>query len=232
MKASRHPAANAQRGLFSLAAHAALAALVATATLTPSVADAAPVRFSYTGSVTGHIFDPRLQSDFPVGTSVSWTFTLDDTFAGLNAYGGDVLGIASQPTSGSLSLGSSVYELTNAPLYSFTYESASGDISNFVFQLQGSGPASASGGDFFGMFFSVAPDLSLLSSQIGFGYSTSVFTSYGYVDTAGSYRVERLAVPLPGTLPLLVVGLAGLAALGSGLGAGRRVTAPAARESR
>lgn len=108
-----------------------------------------------------------------------------------------------------------VYDLTTTPLFSFNFDGATGNINGFIFQVEGSGPVTTHDGDFCARFDKIGPDLGLFEARVGFGYdcgggSAGSGTSYGYVETSDSCRVERLAAPLPGTLPLLALGLLGL----------------------
>jgi hypothetical protein len=175
-------------------------------------ADAALVTARYSGTVTGISGTyANALADHPVGTAVSWEFSFDDAFLSVSPLSGDVFAAASQAASGTARVGSDTYALNYAGLYSYRYQLPSGDLDWYQFQVQGTGPATASGGDFFGVWAQLSPTLDLLSASIGFGYTSGVSTLYSYLDTTGTYTLDRHAVPLPGTAWLLLPGLLWLA---------------------
>jgi hypothetical protein len=204
-----------------------LLALAAAAALVPHAAEAAPVRLSYTGSISFGTGDALALADFPVGTALSWSFTLDDSFTSLAPCGIDIFTPASQPTRGTLTLGTTTYDLTRVRLNLFAIADLTlCTVDRFDFDIVGTGPTTASGGTLASLGFSMQPDLGLRGTRVGFDYGPPGLRT-GYVNPTGTYRVERLAVPLPGTLPLLalaLVGLVGMTATGARRGG---VKAPA-----
>ena len=71
------------------------------------------------------------------------------------------------------------------------------------------GPDTSDGADFFGMFWSFAPDLSLIGSPlIGYGYTNGGTTSYAYLVASGDYSVAPVnSVPEPATALLVLPAL-------------------------
>lgn len=186
-------------------------ALVAATVLAPSSVDAAPVRLSYSGSVDGALNYPLVLTDHPVGTAISWDFRLDDGFAALDPSTDDPFALLpDQPTSGSLQIGAARYDLSLVRLSSYLPSSSSGATAlDWVdVEIEGSGPDTAAGGNFIGLFVRIRPDLSLISAIPGFSYSGPV----GGLTSTGTYHVEHQAVPLPPTLPLIALALLALAA--------------------
>lgn len=173
---------------------------------------AAPVSASFSGQVSGYLFGPGpLAAQVPVGTSVAWTFGMDDSFLGVNALG-DVFGAATQATSGSLQVGGRSYTLDDLRLYSYSYDPTTRDVLSYTFQATGTGPT-VGGGDFFGLFATFDRTLALTSGLVGFGFTTVYpnefsVTNYEYLETAGAYDLRRVPVPEPSSLGLLGAGLA------------------------
>lgn len=189
------------------------ATLLAVASVVCGIASAAPITAGYTGTVTGYTYDtPAFQTDFPLGTAVSWSFGLDDAFLSLGAF--DItFATASQATTGTLQVGANSYALDRADLYSYMYDFATGEVLSYTFQVKGTGPA-ISGGDFFGLFATLDRSFALTSTSVGFGFTTVYpeyelsVTNYRYLDTTGVFRADRTTVPEPSTLGLMGAALA------------------------
>lgn len=165
---------------------------------------------SYSGTVTGALFNQQPLNDFPVGTAVSWQFTFDDSFRTLNV-NDDVFGLANRPANGSAQVGGDSIVLNFMRLYSYT--SSMGNIISFRWQVEGTGPTIGNGGEFFGVWLTLDPSLNMIDSPvIGYGYTTEYewgsVTSYGYLETAGTFNIRQAGeVPLPGTLWLMLPAL-------------------------
>jgi hypothetical protein len=191
----------------------AVAAACALA-LATGAAQAGIVTASFNGSVTGVVFDGRALADYPIGTAVNWQFTFDDAFLALNA-NDNVFAVGSQLVTGSARVGADTYALNFARLYSYRSDSVSSDILEYTFQVEGSGPQSVSGGDFFGAWLTFDPSLRVTQGQIGYGFTTVTpditITNYGYLQLAGDYRLTHNAVPAPATAWLVLPALALLA---------------------
>ena len=164
-------------------------------TLSNQAAVAASVTASYSGTVTSATADPRALADYPLGTSVSWQFAFDDAFLSLNPSTDNLFGGASQAVSGTATVGTDVYALDFARLafYTIPFLGAS-TVVRYGFEIEGSGPPSASGGDFFGVILSFDPALTLLGDpKVGYGYTTlfdgGSITNYGYLETTGDFRL-------------------------------------------
>lgn len=175
---------------------------------------AAPVTVDYTGQVTGYTYGPGpLASEIPLGTSVTWSFGFDDAFLA-EPPTGNVFGAATQNISGTLQVGSRTYSLDRMGLFAYSYDPTPNSVLWYLFQVKGTGPAVA-GGDFFGLFATFSPTLSVMESRIGYGYTTAYpdglsVTSYVYADSTGTSTLRSTAVPEPGTLGLLAAGLVAL----------------------
>lgn len=193
--------------LRTLTAGAIGAALLAGA----AAATAAPVTARFDGTVTGYNFgflDPAgvaLDDDNPVGTAVSWTLNFDDSFLGLPY--SDVFG--PRVATGMVDVGSRRYVLDGMSFFSLLVDFDTGAVLRYNPQVNGTGPTTSDGADFFGLFFSFGPDLGLVGQpQIGFGYSSAFATTFGYLLTEGTYSVgPTAAVPAPGSLGLALAAL-------------------------
>lgn len=199
-----------------------------TAALAGSLAvQAAPVTSSFTGQVSGYMFgllDPSavaMDEDAPVGTGVSWQLSYDDSFLALPW--NEVFSQGSQAITGSLRVGNRSYSLETMGFFSLTLDGSTWDITGYRAQIGGTGPGTSDGGDFFSMFFSFDPSLSMSGGPvIGYGYSIGWGTMYGYLETTGEYTLERGgSVPEPSTALLALPALAWLARRRPGLPARR-----------
>ncbi|HEY9107535.1 MAG TPA: hypothetical protein VIN58_12725 [Roseateles sp.] len=67
------------------------------------------------------------------------------------------------------------------------------------------------GGDFFGLFAALTPTLALTDLELGYGFTSSGITSYGYatisLDNCRIVPADVHTVPVPATLPLVYAGL-------------------------
>jgi hypothetical protein len=179
-------------------------------------AQAALVTASYSGSVTGVSgLTSQALGDHPAGTAVSWSFTFDDAFKSIRPSSGDVFGAASQPTTGSVTIGGDSYTLNYARLFSYSYDLGTDEVLWYQFQVEGSGPVTASGGSFSGLWAQLSPTMDLRSGEVGFGYGFPGVTVYSYLGTAGTYTLRPAGgggtVPLPATAWLVLPALAWLA---------------------
>lgn len=185
-----------------------LAAFAVLAALAGVPAHAGLIAMQFSGSVYGHWSLPIVEDDFPVGTAVSMALTYDDSFIGVPATQ-FYLGLA-PAISGTVTVGSSQYQIQSMRLSYFSYGATADDPSpNYGFHAAGTGPATDDGEVFSGidLFFSAAtlgrPTL------IGFGNTDWQVAHNGYLLVSGTATHERLPspVPLPGTLWLLLAAL-------------------------
>lgn len=179
-------------------------------------AQAALLTASYSGSVTGVSGGSgQALADHPAGTAVSWSFTFDDAFRSVRPSSGNVFGAASQAATGSVTIGGDSYTLNFADLYSYSYDFNTDEVLWYTFQVQGNGPTTASGGDFWGLWARLSPTMDLQSGQVGFGYGFPGGTAYSYLETTGTYSLRPAGdgggtVPLPATAWLVLPALAWL----------------------
>jgi hypothetical protein len=175
--------------------------------------EATLVTSRFNGTVTGYnwgFVDPAfsaLDDDHPLGAPVEWDLTFDNAFLALG-----YPGLFAQPmpaVSGSLQVGSDEYTFTDWHFFSLMLESDFTTILSYRPQISAVGPDTSDGAHFFGMFWSFAPDLSLIGSPlIGFGYTNGNVTSYAYLVTSGDYSVAPTnQVPEPATALLALPAL-------------------------
>lgn len=176
-------------------------------------ASASLVTSRFNGTVTGYEFGflspatVAFDDDHPVGTAVQWDLTYDDSFLGLDLSG--VIGLGSKAVSGSLRVGAHAYTFTDMTFPGLSLGADFGTITGYQARVSAIGPGTSDGGDLYSMFWSFAADLSLLSSPlIGYAYTNSFSTLYGYLQAAGDYSVAPATqVPEPATLLLVVPAL-------------------------
>lgn len=146
-------------------------------------------------------------NDHPVGTAVHWDITFDNSFIGLPWYDPAVL--TTHPVTGSLQVGADTYNWTDMFFFSLTLGGPNNTPSEYRPQVNGTGPLTSDGASLFGMFWSFAPDMSLVyPGMIGYAYQNGIGTSYGYLETAGNYSVGPAnRVPEPATALLALPGL-------------------------
>lgn len=181
--------------------------------LASAPASAVPIHATFDGSVSGaSAFNTRVLADFPVGTLGSFDLSFDNSLLTPTAPPGYDLG----PVSGFLRLAGDEWQITGAGISQYNSQ-LDGTVNWYQVRFTGTGPGIGGGGAFYGLFLQLTPDLNLLSSMAGFGYTTGFpdggsVTSYSYAALAGEFSVTRggTAVPEPGTLPLLLLGLGAL----------------------
>lgn len=146
---------------------------------------------------------------------MNFSLSFNETFSDGTFDFSDVLG----PVSGSMTAGSSVYSFAGVRAFSYQFDPA-GALSLVRLQFTGSGPT-LGGGDFFGLFADINPDLTLSNGvSIGCGFTTDfgdggAVTSYRYaVVTASNYVITPAGTAqVPDTLPLVMPGMLGLPAV-------------------
>ncbi|MFY9509706.1 MAG: PEP-CTERM sorting domain-containing protein [Rubrivivax sp.] len=174
---------------------------------------ASPVTASFGGAVSGYaylgsgIFASRpeyVQSDFPVGTAVSYTFTFDDAFKNdpESAFGQE------QDVSGWLRIGGLDMSLDN---FSITQVGSN----SFGFRIWSDNPATTAAGQPFSGIW-LFTDLGVTASGValvGFGDLNGYIADNGWMTTSGAVAFAAAEVPEPGSLALVLASLGLMAAV-------------------
>ena len=196
-------------------------ALAAALVLLPTMSTAAPVGFSFNGTVTGI---PTVSSDvlmdYPVGTPASFGIGFDS--ASMVPVGSPPsMGLG--PVSGQLALGTNIYQLDDGSILAyqsqgniFTSPSPSnmGDVDFYILTFTGAGPTTSNGGQFFWLLLVLTPDLQLdprdAAIQVYFDYLDTSGPSYHAAMIGGRFT-QVTETPEPASWALVGLGLMGLA---------------------
>jgi hypothetical protein len=179
-------------------------------------AQAAPVTLNLQGTITGYDYMDLGPAGLPLGTAVSLSLSFNETFSDGTYAFSDPLG----PVSGAMTAGGLGYGFTGVNPVAYS-QLPTGELRLVQLQFTGSGPALGSG-FFSGLYANITPDLTLFDGvRLGYGYTTDFgngtsVTQYGYaIVTASSYSITANGtgqVPVPATLPLVLLGLLALPA--------------------
>jgi hypothetical protein len=169
------------------------------------LAAAVPVRATFDGTVAGSSgFFNTVLNDFPVGTTASFDVTFDDS--GLVDDAALVNDFDVAPVSGYVRMGALEWLLDAGRIFTYSYMIGPGNpVTSYGLQLTGTGPSIAGGSaSLFGLFLSLTPDATPLSSRmpfVGFAYPFDGGEFYSYADLAGNFHTSRetRAVPEPST---------------------------------
>ena len=191
-----------------------LSRVVATAALTlaAAAAPAAPVTLTLHGTITGYDFiDLGAVAGLTVGTNVDLTLSFNETWSDASYSFADPLG----PVSGSATVGAHHFDFTGGNAFAYSYNGNTGDVNWVEPQFTGTGPT-LGGGDFFGLFGVITPQMTLNSLFLGYGFTTTYpdgfsITNYGYAQISlDDYTITPGGpnpVPAPATLSLAMLGL-------------------------
>jgi len=171
-------------------------------------AAAGPIRTTFTGTVTSFFSLTGAIADTPVGTPAFFDVTFDN---------GSLVPVAPPPNfnlapvSGTLRLGALEWLLDAGRISSYSYLFAGSVVQYYQLQMTGTGPMVDGTASLFGLFLTLAPDLTPTGTDpfsVGFGYpSGGGATFFRYANLTGDYSVVS-AVPEPSTALLILPALA------------------------
>lgn len=173
--------------------------LAAFACMVSQVASAVPVHATFSGNVSGAsgLFTNVL-NDFPIGTAAAFDVTFDD--AGL-ADTAPITDYDLAPVSGWMRLGSLEWVFDAGHLWSYSYLNGPDyPIVSYGLQLTGTGPTIGGNASIFGLFLTLAPDLTQYTGSVpraGFAYPVPNGEYYSYADLAGTYTTTRRGTSVP-----------------------------------
>lgn len=173
--------------------------LAAFACMVSQVASAVPVHATFSGNVSGAsgLFTNVL-NDFPIGTAAAFDVTFDD--AGL-LDAAPITDYDLAPVSGWMRLGSLEWLFDAGRVWSYSYLNGPDyPIVSYGLQLTGTGPTIGGNASIFGLFLTLAPDLTQYTGSVpraGFAYPVPNGEYYSYADLAGTYTTTRRGTSVP-----------------------------------
>lgn len=200
------------------ARHFASFLAAASLLLAAPLASSAPVTLTFSGAVadwTG--FNDKVFDDFPVGTLASFNITFDAE--PLVPYAPPPYTVLNS-VSGNVSLGSDVWTLDAGWIFSYSWDGNTNEILWYGLQFTGNGPDVSDNGSLYGLFVRLTPTLDPVSADknpftVGFAYPVDSGEYYSYAVLSGEFS-RTTTVPEPGALPLALLAIAGLLAVGAG----------------
>jgi hypothetical protein len=177
-----------------------ICAIVAVLLAIPTPSRASLFEITYTGDVGGASSDALPLLSFPLGTPISFTVTFDDVFLSDDPA---VLFGPPRPTSGSVDIGGTVYQLTSHEVGDAYVESNPFALISANYHFFGTGPV-VDGLEFFGLFVRIMPDLTLhtgtplQSVALGWDSNPGETGSFKYLratERTQQYSVQPLEVP-------------------------------------
>jgi hypothetical protein len=180
--------------------------VAALACMVSQVASAVPVHATFSGNVSGATgLLPTVLNDFPVGTAAAFDVTFDD--AGLVGTA-PITDFDLAPVSGWMRLGALEWAFDAGQVWSYSYLlSPDASIVSYGLQLTGTGPTIGGNASIFGLFLTLAPDLSLFTGTVpraGFAYPVASGEYYSYANLAGTYTTTRGGTSVPEPNPALL----------------------------